>query len=108
MDYTLSTFLPECSLCHEPNSRSEIEAKVGLPPADTSIPLLMHLILSFMKGITTNLKEEEMKKPEPVVNTTETPMPSGLLPADDKKEEIKSSMLTVEDDVKATPVMPVE
>jgi len=51
MDYTLSTFLPECSLSQEPKTRTELEEKIGLPPSNTSMPLLMHLILSFQKGV---------------------------------------------------------
>jgi hypothetical protein len=61
MDYTLSTFLPECSLSQEPKTRNQIEEKIGLPPADSSMPIIMHLILSFMKGIRTTLVEPEEK-----------------------------------------------
>lgn len=32
MDYTLSTFLPECSLSQEPKTRQELEDKIGLQP----------------------------------------------------------------------------
>ena len=53
MDYTLSTFLPECSLSQEPKTRQELEDKIGLQPWNTSMPLLMHLILSFQKGVTS-------------------------------------------------------
>ena len=59
MDYTLSTFLPECSLSQEPRSRPEIENQIGLPPAENSVPLLMHLLLSFTKGIRTSKEEEQ-------------------------------------------------
>lgn len=54
MDYTLSTFLPECSLSQEPKTRTEMEEKIGLPQWNTSMPLLMHLILWFQKGVTNN------------------------------------------------------
>mmetsp|Transcript_9161 Transcript_9161/g.10371 ORF Transcript_9161/g.10371 Transcript_9161/m.10371 type:complete len:293 (+) Transcript_9161:199-1077(+) len=50
MDYTLSTFLPECSLSQEPKSRADIEAKVGLNSSSTSMPLLMHLINNCKNG----------------------------------------------------------
>lgn len=50
MDYTLSTFLPECSLSQEPKTRQEIEQKVGLSSCNTSMPLLMHLINSVRNG----------------------------------------------------------
>ena len=59
MDYTLSTFLPECSLSQDPKSRDQICEKIGLPQAEPSIPILMHLLLSFMKGLSTNIKAPE-------------------------------------------------
>jgi hypothetical protein len=31
MDYTLSTFLPECSLSQEPRTRAEIEKRLNIP-----------------------------------------------------------------------------
>jgi len=72
MDYTLSTFLPECSLSQEPKSRDQICDNIGLPAAEPSIPILMHLLLSFMKGLTTSHKEPEkpaeVKAIEPVEN----------------------------------------
>mmetsp|Transcript_30881 Transcript_30881/g.30429 ORF Transcript_30881/g.30429 Transcript_30881/m.30429 type:complete len:83 (+) Transcript_30881:205-453(+) len=50
MDYTLSTFLPECSLSQEPKTRQEIEKNIGMEPSGTSMPLLMHLINSVKNG----------------------------------------------------------
>jgi hypothetical protein len=50
MDYTLSTFLPECSLSQEPKTRGEIENRVGLNSCNTSMPLLMHLINAVKNG----------------------------------------------------------
>lgn len=70
MDYTLSTFLPECSLSQEPKTRQEIEQKVGLDNCNTSMPLLMHLINAVKNGAASgrspqvnNLVSEN--KPEP-------------------------------------------
>jgi hypothetical protein len=115
MDYTLSTFLPECSLSNEPRSRPEIENKIGMPPADSSMPLLMHLILSFMKGVRTTLPGEEKEKPAPSPAKMEEapvdpPLPGNLIPSDKKSEaeiEARSSVLTAEEEVKSTPVNPV-
>ena len=76
------------------------------------MPVLMHLLLSFMKGMRTNLKGGESKPaetPEKVQEETkEFPMPGNLIPSDVKKEEeIKTEVLGVEDEVKTTPVNPV-
>lgn len=76
MDYTLSTFLPECSLSQEPKTRQEIEKNVGLPPSNTSMPLLMHLINAVKNGVAkapqnnnyVSPKEEEPKKEKPVTD----------------------------------------
>lgn len=54
MDYTLSTFLPECSLSQEPKSRPELEEKLGVTQSNSSMPLLMNLILNFQKGVTSS------------------------------------------------------
>lgn len=71
MDYTLSTFLPECSLSQEPKTRTEIEKKVGLPASNTSMPLLMHLINAVKNGVAN----------VPMQNNLVSP------PASDKKQE---------------------
>ena len=75
------------------------------------MPILMHLLLSFMKGARSNLKEEKPtspEKPEMQEDTKEMPMPGNLIPSDVKKEEdITPDVLGVEDEVKTTPVNPV-
>ena len=50
MDYTLSTFLPECSLSQEPKTRPEIEKRLNMPSCNTSMPLLMHLVNAIKNG----------------------------------------------------------
>ena len=111
MDYTLSTFLPECSLSNEPKGRGEIEKKIGLEEGESSMPVLMHLLLSFMKGVRTTHGADEKPAPSPAKINEETndfPMPNNLIPSDPKKEdEIKTDVLGVEDEVKTTPVNPV-
>ena len=72
MDYTLSTFLPECSLSQEPKSRQEIEKNVGLNNCNTSMPLLMHLINHAKNGAAgggnapkvNNLMSESQPEPK--------------------------------------------
>lgn len=100
MDYTLSTFLPECSLSQEPKSRDEIENKVGLPPSSTSMPLLMHLILSFQKGATgihnaspdgpkiNNLMDHSASADK----KNESPVTDNLLWSDKKNMDIKQHL----------------
>ena len=78
MDYTLSTFLPECSLSQEPKTRQEIEQKVGLNACSTSMPLLMHLINNVknnaggaapaQKNNFVEPKEEEKKEERPATD----------------------------------------
>ena len=92
MDYTLSTFLPECSLSQEPKTRNEIENQVGLDPTDTSMPLLMHLIVSFMKGVKTKLPNGDR------------PQPAESSPASEKQEKPASNLLDVDDEVKSKPM----
>ena len=46
MDYTLSTFLPECSLSQEPKTRPEKEKRLNMPSCNTSMPLLMILLIN--------------------------------------------------------------
>ena len=76
------------------------------------MPVLMHLLLSFMKGMRTTLSDgtkPHAVSPEKVQEETkETPMPGNLIPSDVKKEEeIKTEVIGVEDEVKTTPVNPV-
>lgn len=112
MDYTLSTFLPECSLSNEPKVRTEIEGKIGLPPADSSVPLLMHLLISFMKGIGSSNQEED-KPSEPTRFSEPTgadpPVPSNLIPSEKIEEPVVQSkeILTAEEEVKSSPVNPI-
>ena len=75
------------------------------------MPVLMHLLLSFMKGARSTNSNDEKPAPSPAKITEETndfPMPSNLIPSDVKKEEeITTDVLGVEDTVKTTPVNPV-
>lgn len=75
------------------------------------MPILMHLLLSFMKGVRTSLSTDEKPAPSPQKAKEETndfPMPGNLIPSDVKKdEEIASTVLDVEDSVKSLPVNPV-
>jgi hypothetical protein len=78
MDYTLSTFLPECSLSQEPKSRGEIESKVGLPSSNTSMPLLMHLINS-VKNMDSKAPQKNNFVNEPESEKKESPNTDNLL-----------------------------
>ena len=99
MDYTLSTFLPECSLSQEPKTRKEIEDEVGLDPTDTSMPLLMHLILSFIKGVTTNLPEDQR-------NRFSKPAEEAAENVDKNPPRPDAQVLDVEEEVKSKPQEP--
>lgn len=110
MDYTLSTFLPECSLSQEPKTRQELEEKVGLPPSNTSMPLLMNLIMGFQKGTNStkagspnlaklnNLVEESDPRPS-VPNTDDL-----LWDNNNKNTDLKPHMDNKENSSKQEPV----
>ncbi len=102
MDYTLSTFLPECSLSQEPKSRQEIEKNVGMEPSSTSMPLLMHLINNMKNGgaakapANNNLIDPVESKVE------EKPVTDNLL-WDNNNMDIKQQL--EEKEVKQSPMM---
>ena len=74
MDYTLSTFLPECSLSQEPKTRQEIEGKIGLPSCNTSMPLLMHLInMAKNKEVKAPVQNNFMASPDPEKAKSKSP-----------------------------------
>lgn len=84
MDYTLSTFIPESSLHSEPRSRADIEDKVGLDNCETSMPLIMHLLLAFKQGVQPMKDSQEPviheRAPPPANDFDEgVPMPDKLL-----------------------------
>ena len=107
MDYTLSTFLPECSLSQEPKTKDQIEKKIGLPPSDNSMPVLMHLLMSFMKGIkTSNPEYESSAPPESPVQppSSGVPVPGNMIPESDFPEKIQpvqADELSVEEKVES-------
>lgn len=76
------------------------------------MPLLMHLLVSFMKGIATSNPEED--KPTEAARFSEPtgadpPVPSNLIPSDKVEEPVvqKQEVLTAEEEVKSTPVNPI-
>ena len=62
-----------------------------MTPADSSMPLMVHLLLSFMRGITTSFKDADEAAPAPVPTKSgsDAPMPSNLLPVNDTKKKSK-------------------
>lgn len=90
MDYTLSTFLPECSLSQEPKSRQEIEQKVGLSSCNTSMPLLMHLINSVKNGSAKAPQNNNYVGSEQTEEKAEKPKTDDLLWDNSNNKEVKS------------------
>lgn len=56
------------------------------------MPLLMHLIVSFMKGVKTKLPNGDR------------PQPAESSPASEKQEKPASNLLDVDDEVKSKPM----
>lgn len=56
MDYSLSVFIPECSISPERIRKDEILAKLGLKLSDnlTDIPTLYFIVYFFLHSITTD------------------------------------------------------
>lgn len=56
MDYSLSVFIPECSISPERLKKEEIHARLGLNLSsfNTDLPFLYYIIYYFMESIQTN------------------------------------------------------
>jgi len=56
MDYSLSVFIPECSISPERLKKDEIHARLGLNPGtiSTELPFLYHIIYYFIESVQTN------------------------------------------------------
>jgi FGFR1 oncogene partner len=51
MDYSLSTFIPECSISPERLKREELIAKLGIKGASSDLPLLNMIVLYFIEAV---------------------------------------------------------
>lgn len=60
MDYSLSVFIPECSISPERLKKEEILAKLGLknPDALGELPILFYIIYYFMYSLLTSENEK--------------------------------------------------
>lgn len=91
MDYTLSTFLPECSLSQEPKTRQEIEKRLNMPSCNTSMPLLMHAVNAIKNGLAKQPQNNNFvgqSAPEPVADK---PLKDDLL-WDSKNMDLKQHL----------------
>jgi hypothetical protein len=56
MDYSLSTFIPECSISPERLKKEELFAKLGVKASSTEMPLMNMITLFFLESV---IKEPE-------------------------------------------------
>jgi hypothetical protein len=52
MDYSLSTFIPECSISPERLKREDIFAKLGIKGCNTEMPLINMITLFFLESVS--------------------------------------------------------
>lgn len=91
MDYTLSTFLPECSLSQEPKTRQEIEKRLNMSPSSTSMPLLMHIINAVKNGVAKAPQTNNFVSPIPTEPKNDKPLKEDML-WENKNMDIKSHL----------------